>query len=783
MSDPQDLLYTNQFLSTNILSDKQLVQETEYYDRFKNYIDNGITDETDKYINENEYETSPININKTLDKPWPVTNNKNHYPLFDSYIRDISTNRYKKEIITKVNIDSRNRNISKYLNPNSFSIPFSKIFNNIQKFVINDIIFPNISQSITNINNNLAWQYASENYLIENNIDNSIIPTPVPNQKPISYSSLPNSVYSYKTTVGAANVANIDDYLVYQTSITPGFYTVDNLINNIKLETSLVLHGESETDLIKNVIEQPYLAYTKRIGSPHLFSCDIDPISSVVRFVNRINEVNIFALQTFSPYETNFQDNDIFYLFSSLSSGGTASYTLDTSYIYLTVPAINDITYQYYYNVNCIYTSNAFPLVITDLKTNIGNIDSSLINFTEFYDLNIYLNNGYEESELNSISHYKFIDTITLTNSTGSTTYLRFALRLSTGNVNGNNYNAKGKIIIPCVTDNVVFSNLLNEFLVAYNDTVTEQSGVVYNYNSTLPVPPILPTNTTFNATKYNTSGVLCDYRYVTNTPLVGSAILFRWIFDKKNSKYINYEYDTNNEKKRSLLHILAWPIANETDQIYTLDINNGFKFIHTNYQADLINNAELNNFSIQKTTNIPNINLNLQYFSNNYYFVNNSYIYLKIYFNNSETTNSDSQYINSVSDFDSQYNQVYVDSRLFNVGIGEDYTSIQNCRNITIYKKNQTGIFTKIILSNTPGNTDTILSNIINNNSYFVNYDTMENNINSVSIQLYDAQMRLLSISNNYSFSLTVHEVIDVLKETLVNSKTNGVTTTGNFI
>jgi hypothetical protein len=139
MSDPQDLLYTNRFVSENILSDKQLTDETKYYDRFKNYIDNEKDSEIEKYINNDTLESSPINLNKTLNRKWPITNNRNHYPLFDTYINDISSNTYRKEVITKVNIDSSNRDLSRYFYPNKFSIPFPKVFNNIKSVVLNDI--------------------------------------------------------------------------------------------------------------------------------------------------------------------------------------------------------------------------------------------------------------------------------------------------------------------------------------------------------------------------------------------------------------------------------------------------------------------------------------------------------------------------------------------------------------------------------------------------------------------------------------------------------------------
>ena len=147
MSDPQDLLYTNNFISTNILTDKQLSEESNYYDRFKNYIDNEDTSEVVKYIDDDANESSPVNLEKTLNTKWPIYSNKNHYPLFDTYINDISTNRYKKEFVTKVNIDSLNRNVSLYPNSNSFLLPFSRVFNNVKKVVINNIIFSIFSEN------------------------------------------------------------------------------------------------------------------------------------------------------------------------------------------------------------------------------------------------------------------------------------------------------------------------------------------------------------------------------------------------------------------------------------------------------------------------------------------------------------------------------------------------------------------------------------------------------------------------------------------------------------
>jgi hypothetical protein len=815
MSDPQDLLYTNKFISTDIITDTQLVKETEYYDRFKNYIDNNLTDEIQNYVKNDEYETSTVNIDKSLDTKWPIYSNKNHYPLFDSYTNDISTNRYTKEVITKINIDSRYRDIATYSNSNNFSIQLDRVFNNVKKIVVNDIIITNIVQSITNINNNLSWQYASQNFLVEQNIDLTIIPVPL--SKTISYSSLVNSVYQYETTSG--EIANIDKYLVYQTRVSPGYYSIDDLKLNMRLATSNIVHGLNfENNIDIRIVEQPYLAYPKRIGTPHLFTSSIDPISSIVRFVNRIEEVRIAAIQTFSPYETEFQNTDIFYYFSLRYRLNEPPYILNTQYIYVILPAISDVTYQYYQNVNCIYTPNAFPLVITDLTFSPGNIDPELINFTEFYDIEIYLQNGYTEEQLKSVSYYKFIDILTFTNTVPrlgggdgtmiTSNYIRFALSLSTGNIHGDNYNSNGVIIRPSVTSNIVFSSGLNKILTSYNnvsslsglETDFTINGVTGTSNGTfvsdipsIPSPGISSgtfntsgtSGTTVNLYRNNiyTSGIITDYQYYDKECYIGRALLFRWIFDVKAASYIGYEFNTENEKKRSLLHILGWPIANESEQLYCIEQNNGFKFVHTNYQSQIINKNTLNTYNYTNNNNNPNYNLKLQYFSNKYFFSNNNYIYLKIYFDSHANLEDDTQYINTISAQSLLYNQVYINSSLFNVSIGQDYTCIKNNQNITTYKKDKSYIFTKILLSDVPGNTDIKISNVINNNSFYIYYDNIRDKIDYISVELYDSDMKLLFNDNNFSFTMNIHEIRDVLKETLINSKNNNVTTTGHFI
>ena len=749
MSHPQDLLYTNSFSTRNVLTESNLKKDIEYYDRFVNYNDQNITSDYVKYIEDNEYEESQINLNKTLDKKWPVGNKKNHYPLFDTYTNDISTNRYKKEMITKVSIDTRNRDISKYENPNSFSITLPKKFNNVKKLVINDLIFKNINQSVTNINNNLSWQYPSENFLNATNINNTIIP--VPGNKRILYSELPNSVYKYTTTDGTGYIPKIDNYLVYQADVTPAFYDVDKFIDNIRYTTSNVVHGQNYIETGIEVIEQPYLAQIRRINSPHLFTCDINTVTSVVKFVNRMEELQVIALQTFSPYETDFTNVDIFYYFSSQYSNNI-SYALDTNLIYVIVEAREDTSYQYYNNLNYLYSANPFPLVLTGLNEDIGGINAEALCYTPFFDINIYLNNGYTQDELNqTISYYKFIDTITYNIDTIingnpitiNNTYLRFGLSFSSGTLHGNSYNKNGVRYTPVSTNNYLYNTGLFEY---YSKNVFYTNYEFYDYNF-----------------------------------FIGRALLFRWIYDIYDNSYIHYEFETINEKKRSVLHMLAWPIANKTYKIFTVESNAGYNFIQSNAHVNITYQEGITTYN-PKANEIPLYLLNLQSYNNKYYFVNNSYIYIRLSFNTNTTLNTD-QYIVSVSDELLLYNQQYVNSNLFNVGIGEDYTNIVECQGLIVLVKNSSNIFAKLMLSNNPGDYDITASNIINNNGYTINYESMMDDVNEITVELLDPQFRVLELDNYFSFTLNIHQVVDVLKETLINTKTNNVNSTGNFI
>ena len=136
MNDPQDLLYTNKFIDTNIISENEINQQSQNYDRFINYEKNKNTEETNntlKYINNDDQETDNINIQKSQYQPFPIDNNKNNYPLFDPLLNDLSKDTYTKIRDVVINIDTANRNASFY--------PYSSNLCTYRKIIFQLVIF------------------------------------------------------------------------------------------------------------------------------------------------------------------------------------------------------------------------------------------------------------------------------------------------------------------------------------------------------------------------------------------------------------------------------------------------------------------------------------------------------------------------------------------------------------------------------------------------------------------------------------------------------------------
>ena len=232
MNDPQDLLYTNSFVNTDILTENEINEQTANYDRFINYESNQNTEETNntlKYINNDDQETDPINIQKTLYQPFPVDNNKNNYPLFDPLLRDLSKNTYTKIRDTIINIDASSRNPILYPLSSKFKVDLPRTINNIQHIEISNINIPNFLKSVTSIKNNFSWQYFNDYYIYTDTSYNIIPFQDILNRRYYSYLDIPFSSYIIsKNIVENDKTYDPNNFLTYQVNIQEGNWYIDN---------------------------------------------------------------------------------------------------------------------------------------------------------------------------------------------------------------------------------------------------------------------------------------------------------------------------------------------------------------------------------------------------------------------------------------------------------------------------------------------------------------------------------------------------------------------------
>ncbi len=764
--DPQDLLFTNIFENTDVITDKQLEESKKNYSRFREYVGSREI-ETNEYLNNDDKESDPFNINKTLQEPYPTNLKKNHYPKFDGYIKDIVDHSYQKDKITKISINSKDRNKSVHLNSNNFSINFNKVYENVSKLEITDICFPNAIPPVNNYNNVLAWQYASRELLISEQVDDNIIPVPI-NSKIINYSTLSANCVS--------NIPlNQSNFLVYQIFLASGYYTVKTMEKQIKQAASVIPHGSSYINFYelqtnktsevnitdptpwRNPYEEPYYSQDRggKPNSPTLFTFDINPVTNAVFCVNRMEELEVVAIQTFEPgtTTTDLPEYDIFYNYIDTTYPLITSF--DPDYVYITVKELKNSSDFWATDPSKPVIVNPYPLVLTGLDGYVGGISLHQMNYTEFYDLSIYTSHSYTEKYLNSVSTYKVYDRIVFETPAlggGFTkhSYLRFALKVSFGNLNGRRITPTGGWIYrPINNDTVIY----NQFLTNALNTGQTNKGYYGEF----------------------TQSTSSEIR-----PIIGRALLFKFIFDIVNGKYVSYEISTENVKKRSVLNLFAWPIPNNTDQTLVFAKSSSWSFVHTNLfgievQQNLTENS--NAEAIPLFYRSPNNKMNLQNYNGEYYFIANNYLFLLI-----RPTNMVLDYTNmqiAIDAVNNQLNQNYVYELYFNTGIGGDYQCLpfSKYRNQSALVKNESNIFGKIILGSLPNNINT---NVMINSNFALLYEQPLDKLEGINILILDENYMIYQLGRDFSLTFIIHETVNVLKETHIDTKRDTVITTG---
>ncbi len=140
--NPQDLLYTNRFDAKHHFERER---DTRTRDR--------------------------LNILKSIDQPFPRRFNRNHEPILSEEVRDLVKDRYKKKKIRSICIDSRDRDLTFYPQPNNYKVDIASEFNNIEAIQLTSLDLGSLFLT----QNQISWTINDTNYIA--NIPNGVYST------------------------------------------------------------------------------------------------------------------------------------------------------------------------------------------------------------------------------------------------------------------------------------------------------------------------------------------------------------------------------------------------------------------------------------------------------------------------------------------------------------------------------------------------------------------------------------------------------------------------------
>jgi hypothetical protein len=382
--DPQDLLYTNSFASTNIIDDKELQDGTEYYTTFQKDIDKK-SNLTKTYINRNLKDGDPININKLESKPWPPSNERNFKPIFSNAVSDIVENKYIKAIRTIISIYSKDRNKSKAIMPNNYVMEMGKQFINIYRIRLIDLNIPNTIPPVNLSNNFIGWVYPTKNLLNYTNTGNSLYPflNDIANLPPYFwyYSTLTSNNIPPRNALDSI-IKNPTD--LYTAIIDLGFYSTTTLEQKMEEKMNSVMHNihEGIVSAYPGNITTRYSPSCRLLRNTlHNFNVNINPYNSVCTIINRAEEVQIIAIQTlprstmYSPY------------YNPPIDGSPYNYDVDifwNFFYYVQNPHINEIDPNSTINYNYTHTNIMDGKYLFNYKKMAdGSVNQSLFKVTD----------------------------------------------------------------------------------------------------------------------------------------------------------------------------------------------------------------------------------------------------------------------------------------------------------------------------------------------------------------------------------------------------------------
>jgi hypothetical protein len=306
--DENDLLSTNQFIKAPELD---LDISSDASEEFRKFYKSEMSRVTESRLKESFDRLSLKNVNfdEDTDANSLLTTNKFSFDGKGSIeANDIQSTpkRYKREVVTLVSVDSRDRNKVLYPKASQFKIFLGKTFYNVKSVKLSRIEFPNTDAVINSTSNRIYWRNKED-------IQDDII----------------------------ENITQV--YPVYNVTLRIGSYISSSLQNEISKKMSLIkrqnqLGTEFHYFDVKLDIDTDIVTFTSLI----LNSLDIDPLSV-------IKGSGLVTVDTSTPH--NFRNGDTVYIVGAKALAGIPSSILNTPHVISLVGSFPTST-QFQFEVN-----------------------------------------------------------------------------------------------------------------------------------------------------------------------------------------------------------------------------------------------------------------------------------------------------------------------------------------------------------------------------------------------------------------------------------------------
>lgn len=771
--NPDDLLYTNTFVNTNPLTQKEVQKNANEYIPYRSLKGETVNNVRDQ-LERTGFTDSSMNRVAKEANPWSRGYYGNQQPMLSEFGKDIAESSYFKYRSHYINIDSRMRDVALYQTPNNYSIFLGRKFNNVETVKLIDYFFPEMEYPINSTNNIILWFTVPFEII---NFVSNLIPYLAYIGSDYTDSRINICGWNINFSKLIQTTTIISNYReLYNTNllsclnkieITPGFYTTEQLEKKIRNEF------QKTTFFNSNIYNKSYTEYTGNTGSqtfkfkdlPQFIDVKIDPETSNVQFLLRYEEFRVASIATY--YNKNYFDLEMKVVDSSVAS-----------------PEFLELI-----------NNSLYPIVITGFS-DIGGFTGDIVNYIEFVPKNI---NSVYKLLYSSSFNKTYYDKITNTDGNVIPNVLRFYLYTLPFNVF-----SSPSTQIKCSYTEIVKENnikfgreapfffingdqsLLSNYVKYVKNNITNISNLYDSYCSNPSNDCSLISQEQQNILNDLIVNVDCSSRILTN--ILG-------FFNTNNSRALigidtwgTFAIITNNVFK-------ANQYINSV-QTYNININSFIDYTKCN---GLLPPNSLNQCNSKYTFWIdynPKFNLNYRLpVSRNqngtYSFYLNNYFFMKILSSSVGTqiqTSSTITQIKPTANFSNGSNDIYEINDGTNNGIfyyvntpsfvSPDPNCQPNFKNDRFKSatKNLENIFAKIKYSSVSGNYEV--------DNRFVNEIIFEsntiNNLDEIVIQLVDYEGKILPQVKEHNFTLLIVEKYEVLKETNMNSRNNNASIGG---